>query len=321
MEKFISCDWGSSALRLRVVDAAAGTVLTESATDKGIITISDLWKQKGKNENERIAFYQSFLTELIIFLEKQLNISLENCPVIISGMASSNIGMKELPYKKAPFTANENDLIVYRIVASENFRHRTILISGARTDEDVMRGEETQLIGCLKTGDKADDFFIFPGTHSKHVEVENGVVKDFKTYMTGEFFELLSQKSILLNSVEETAGKLSADNVKSFENGVVDGTHLNILRAAFLVRTNQLFDKLTKQDNYFYLSGLMIGAEIKDLGTVKKQITICGDEKLLQLYKIALSEIGIVNAEYIMAGNAVVAGHCKIYKLYGQEGA
>ncbi len=77
-----------------------------------------------------------------------------------------------------------------------------------------MRGEETQLIGCLKSG-KQDGFFIFPGTHSKHVEVEDGMVKDFKTYMTGEFFELLSQKSILLNSVEENTGELSAGNINA----------------------------------------------------------------------------------------------------------
>lgn len=320
MEKFISCDWGSSTLRLRVVDAATESVLVESVTDRGIITISDLWKKNGENENERIAFYQSFLTEQIILLEKQLNISLENCAVIISGMASSNIGMKELPYKKTPFNANENELGVHKIEATENFSHKTILISGARTDEDVMRGEETQLIGCLKEGEQ-DGFFIFPGTHSKHVEVEEGLIKDVKTYMTGEFFELLSKKSILLNSVEESADILSASKIKSFETGVVDGTHLNILRAAFLVRTNQLFAKLPKQDNYCYLSGLMIGAEIKDVAGVKKQITICGDEKQLQLYKIALSEIGIVNADYVNAGKAVVAGHCKIYKLYGQEGA
>jgi len=321
MEKFISCDWGSSTLRLRVVDAATGTVLAESATGKGIIAVSDLWKKNEINEKERIIFYQSFLTEQIILLEKQLNISLKNYTVIISGMASSNIGMKELSYKKTPFTAHEKELIVHKIESSENFVHTVILISGARTDEDVMRGEETQLIGCLKSDDETDRFFIFPGTHSKHVELEDGMIKDFKTYMTGEFFELLSQKSILLNSVEESPVELNAGNIKRFENGVIDGTHLNILRAAFLVRTNQLFEKLAKQDNYFYLSGLMIGTEIKDLGAVKKQITICSDEKLLQLYKIALSEIGIVNADYVNAGNAVDAGHCKIYKLYGQESA
>jgi 2-dehydro-3-deoxygalactonokinase len=321
MEKFISCDWGSSALRLRVVDATTESVLTESATDKGIVPISDFWKKKGKNENERIAFYQSFLTEQIILLEKQLNTSLENCPVIISGMASSNIGMKELPYKKTPFAANENDLVVHQIESSENFKHEIILISGVRTDDDVMRGEETQLIGCLKASDQQDGFFIFPGTHSKHIELEKGLIKDLKTYMTGEFFELLSKKSILSNTVEENDDLSNADNVKSFEAGVVDGLQLNILRAAFLVRTNQLLAKRSKKENYFYLSGLLIGAEIKDLNLVKKQITVIVDQRLMQFYKIALSKIGVTDAEYINACDAVVAGHCKIYKLYGQEGA
>jgi 2-dehydro-3-deoxygalactonokinase len=225
MEKFISCDWGSSALRLRVVDATTESVLTESSTAEGIITVNNLWKQERKNETERVAFYQKFLTEQIKLIEKQLNTSLQNCCVIISGMASSNIGMKELPYKKVPFTANENDLIVHQIDSSKNFSHEIILISGVRTDEDVMRGEETQLVGCLKAGDKQDGFFIFPGTHSKHVELEEGMVKDVKTYMTGEFFDLLSKNSILSNTVEENADLSNADNLKSFEAGVVDGLH------------------------------------------------------------------------------------------------
>ena len=164
MEKFISCDWGSSVLRLRVVNAATGSVLAELSTGKGIIAIADLWRKGEKKENERTAFYQSFLTGEINLLEKKLNVSLKNCAVIISGMASSNIGMKELPYRKTPF--NTNDLSVHKIEATENFNHKTILISGARTDEDVMRGEETQLIGCLNTG-KQDGFFYFPGNTFK----------------------------------------------------------------------------------------------------------------------------------------------------------
>lgn len=68
-----------------------------------------------------------------------------------------------------------------------------------------MRSEEVQLIGAVE-GQKdsaAETGYIFPGTHFKHIYVQRKQVTDFKTYMTGEYFELLSQKNILRESVEK----------------------------------------------------------------------------------------------------------------------
>lgn len=313
MEKFISCDWGSSTLRLRVIDAVTGSVLAEIVTENGIVSTFNLWSKKGKKEPERILFYQSILSKQINKLGKKLKISLTNMTILISGMASSNLGMKELPYKKIPF--NVNDLIVKRFKAYEKFKHNTFLISGASTDEDVMRGEETQLTGCLQKEDKQDGIFIFPGTHAKHVEVEKGVVKQFKTYMTGEFFELLSKKSILSNAVEENSGELKGGNLKWFKKGVELSRSSSLLHNSFLVRTNYLFRKLTKKENYFFLSGLLIGFEVKELLQVGKQITLAGNKTQLRLYRIALSVIGIEKVNYINADDAVIAGHLKIYKI------
>src|SRR5450432_1404958 len=121
-------------------------------------------------------------------------------------MASSTLGMVELPYKELPFLADGSDLRVETIYANGLFHHDVLLISGARTGDDVMRGEETQLVGCALGAGYAtqagEQVFIFPGTHSKHVVVREGRVIAFKTYMTGEFFELLSKKSILAGDVE-----------------------------------------------------------------------------------------------------------------------
>lgn len=66
-----------------------------------------------------------------------------------------------------------------------------------------MRGEETQLIGCIQDDDQtiSDRMFILPGTHSKHILVRNQQITAFKTYMTGEISDLLSNKSILKNSL------------------------------------------------------------------------------------------------------------------------
>ena len=313
MQKFISCDWGSTALRLRLIDADSVSVLAEKATEDGIIATFNLWKKKRKNKSERLSFYQSILSGQINKLEKQLKYSLLNTPIIISGMASSNMGMKELPYKVIPFITD--DLVVKIIEPSKYFKHKILLVSGVRSDDDVMRGEETKLIGYLAGESKQDGFFIFPGTHSKHVEVEKGLVKGFKTYMTGEFFDLLSKKSILSDAVGKNAGELKSGNSEWFKKGVELSCSSGLLHNSFLVRTNYLLKKISKEKNYFFLSGLLIGFEIKELLQVEKQITLAGNEKQLQLYRIALSAIGIKKVNYINADKALIAGHCKLYKL------
>ncbi len=87
----------------------------------------------------------------------------------------------------------------------KNFRIPYILVSGFQTDTDIMRGEETKLLG-FDIPDDEERIFIFPGTHSKHVFVKNKTGIDFKTYMTGELFNLMSEKSILRSCGSKGSG-------------------------------------------------------------------------------------------------------------------
>src|SRR5947199_855368 len=121
-------------------------------------------------------------------------------PVILSGMASSAIGMEELPYREFPFIWDLMQFPVKKIPVDENFSYPLYVISGFKTEKDVMRGEESLLLGC-DISDDDERIFIFPGTHSKHVFIKNKTGTDFKTYMTGEFFQLLAEKSILRHAV------------------------------------------------------------------------------------------------------------------------
>ncbi len=196
-----------------------------------------------------------------------------------------------------------------------NFRHDVIIISGAKTASDVMRGEEAQLIGCDFNSDE-EHIYIFPGTHSKHVTVKNQKVIDFKTYMTGEFFHLLSNDSILSGSVKENKLSFTGSILKSFEEGVAQSNHDNLLHNAFLVRTNQLFDHYTKEENYFYLSGLLIGTELRELVHRSIPLTVVGNEAMRKYYVAALEKSGINNAKIIDADESLVKGHCKVYNVF-----
>src|SRR5690606_28749987 len=98
---------------------------------------------------------------------------------------------------------------------------------------------ETQLIGCFSSADQhrpEEQLFIFPGTHSKHVIVRKNKITGFKTYLTGELFNLLSEKSILSASVEKDEGLPNKIKLKSFEKGVTESLTQNVLHHVFLVR-------------------------------------------------------------------------------------
>jgi len=316
-EYFLSCDWGTSAFRLRLVNAVDLTIVAEESNDKGIASTFEAWQQTGKQENERLSFYQTIIQESLGLLEQKLNHSLQGTPLILSGMASSTIGMFELPYKDLPFNLDGTDLKVHTIKATDNFKHDILLISGVKSDDDVMRGEEIQIAGCAD-GLMEEQIFIKPGTHSKHIRIKEGKAVAFKTYMTGEFFSVLSKESILSSSIEKVSNLDEEKNKNSFEKGVMDSTSSNILHACFLVRTNNLFNKLDKQQNYCYLSGLLIGTELKEL--INKEtthITLLTNNVLKPYYRAALRTLEIAeDVRTKSVDEAMIKGHAIVYRLH-----
>ena len=309
MDKFLSCDWGTSSLRIRLVSVPELQVLAEERSDEGIAATFNSWKEKNANEENRFEFYLYILKNRIKNLEQHLQSSLKNIPVIISGMASSTIGMMEMPYKSLPFNLDGSDLVTKKINKKAHFPNDIFIISGIRTENDVIRGEETQLAGCASTD---EGLFIFPGTHSKHILVKNGIALDFKTYMTGEFFDLIAGKSILASSV--TKAPFREKSMQAFDEGVRDAD-LNLLHASFLVRTNQIFNRYSKEENYYYLSGLLIGSELKDLKHGDEEnIFLIGTDELCSHYQRALQVIVAGRKiKIISADEATIKGQYKIF--------
>jgi 2-dehydro-3-deoxygalactonokinase len=292
MKNFISCDWGTSSFRLRLIENDTRQVLAESLSAQGIAAVYSLWKEV--DSTNKILFYTNCLLKPIEELEAQVGFTLNDVTMVISGMASSSIGMIELPYKSIPFYIKKATLETHFIPATDLFRHNMIVVSGARSGTDVMRGEETILVGSSIEDTAEEQLFIFPGTHSKHILVQDGLVKNIATYMTGELFDLLRKKSILAASVE--SGGTAASN-PWFIKGVEDSVDNNILNTIFHIRTNQLFGILNKEDNYQYLSGLLIGCELKDLLQKKyATITIVSVGVLQDLYMAAMAALGLQNS-------------------------
>lgn len=305
LKQILSCDWGTTSFRLRLLDVQDKKILAETTGGKGIAAVYQDWQQSRMPELERNNFYRSILQTHIQNFQPHLP---ANIPVIISGMASSSIGMQELPYAELPFDLSKDHLITMKILPDKNCRHDILLVSGLKTAADVMRGEETMLLGCERI--KGDGIFIFPGTHSKHVMAEDGMVNDFKTYMTGEIFDLLANKSVLSKSVKANSDVSSR---QAFADGVKHSAENNLLNVAFHVRTNELFKKYSVEENYHFLSGMMIGYELKEVNVLLKTIVIVCSQPLAGRYQQAMQLLLPANrVMYADADEVLVKAHCKL---------
>jgi 2-dehydro-3-deoxygalactonokinase len=309
---FISCDWGTSAFRLRLVEISSGQVLHEISDSQGIATTYQGFVKsstgKQPTQQERVAYYTQFIHTHLQELSKQLTFPLQGIPIFISGMASSSIGMLELPYASLPFALNGTNAIVHTIAAQPGFPHEIHLLSGLKSSQDVMRGEETQIIGLAATHQIDNAICVFPGTHSKHIQVDNGYITSFRTYMTGELFQTIASHTILQASVEKSnKTTLSDEMMQPYKQGVQAGVELqNILHALFTVRTGDLFKERTKQQNYFYLSGLLIGYELQELAKQPQtHIYLCSSSHLLNFYQAAAEVLQLTNNLTVISGELI----------------
>jgi len=305
----LSCDWGTSSFRLRLLQVSTGEVVAETRAGQGISAVYEEWLAARLPETARLSFYQS---KLLAAIGDIGHIGIINAPIFVSGMASSGLGMQLIPYGQLPFPVSAAKLTREYLPASGGFSHDMYLVSGLMTSKDIMRGEETILAGI----DAGDDAYtvIFPGTHSKHAFVVDNVLVDFTTYMTGEIFGLLANKSILAKSVKAHDGLSRED----FSAGVREGAEGNILHTAFHVRTRQLLDGKSAEDNYDFLSGLLIGQELGYLSGSAGRILLVSGQSLSSRYKIAADLLGLSNRMDIAdADRALVRAHLLLHAKTG----
>lgn len=307
---FISCDWGTSNFRLRVVETATLSIADEHKTDCGIKSLYEKFLKQ--REKEQTQFFADYLKTQILLLPKKY----QNYIIIAAGMASSNIGLFELNYADFPLNTNGKNLIWKHLVFNNNLE--ILLISGAKTNTGMMRGEEIQAVGLeqqLKQYKKG--ILLLPGTHSKHLAYDNGIYTHLKNYMTGELFEILSKKSILVNSVSTTSSTVLE---KHFLEGVRLGLQGQLSASLFSIRAKDLLQTKTKEENYFFLSGLLIGDEISYLEQTTENIFLVAPDPVFSLYKLALKQI--INPKQLILlddkvlENALLLGQKKILLQY-----
>ncbi|SNR54892.1 2-dehydro-3-deoxygalactonokinase [Paracoccus sediminis] len=272
MTALIGIDWGTTSFRAWRM-GPGGEVLDSVTDGPGILAAGAL---PG-------GFAQA--------LQDRLGGWLDGAPIIASGMIASRNGWVETPYLPLPLDAGA--------LANSLTLHDGIhFVTGAVSDPDgpspdVMRGEETEIIGHL-AGGGGDGLFVLPGTHSKWARTEGGTLVSFRTVMTGEVFGALRDHTILGRLIQAGPASPEPGRDDAFRRGVEAGRQDGaLLGRIFSARTLALMDRLPLGHIADYLSGLLIGDEVAHgAQDAAGPVTIIGRGDLAARYQTAFAVLG-----------------------------
>lgn len=282
----IAGDWGTTHLRLHL---CRGATVLDKADGAGIGSLT-------------VSAEATLFAALDAWTRKHGPL-----PIWLAGMVGSRNGWREVPYASCPAGVTELRSALLRFEARG---HSIAIAAGVSCTNplgapDVMRGEETQILGALATHPalgRGRNIIALPGTHTKWALVEDGKLKSFQTSLSGELYALLRDRSTLLKaSAVETN---EAAERRGFEAGLQRSREMRnvpLSHLLFEVRARQLIEGMTHAEASTYLSGLIIGQDVLGAlpwfdGTMRTSaaaVPIIGAPKLAELYAAALAAHGI----------------------------
>lgn len=294
----IAVDWGTSTLRAYRLDNA-GRIGARREAPAGIMTVAA----------------QAFAE----VLEAQLGDWIDDTPIVMSGMIGSRQGWREVPYAECP----SDTATIARLMQHVDWGkgRRAWIAPGLSCRDaagvaDVMRGEETQILGALAELPAGEATICLPGTHSKWVRWRDGKIDGFATAMTGEVFAVLRHHSILGRLMSANA---DTHDPAAFAAGLHRATEPGgLLHHVFAARTRGLFGEIAANALPSYLSGILIGHEIAalapgDSGDNSGVIHLIGAPRLVALYREALAACGrdsrILDSDCVARGLFLLAAH------------
>jgi 2-dehydro-3-deoxygalactonokinase len=275
MKQLLAVDWGTTSLRGALLDGT-GSVTHERSSANGLLNV-----RAG-----------GFAEVLEAEFGDWLRVPGTLC--LMAGMVGSKQGWQEAPYCASPAgLAEVAQHLTWIERTGRQISQRIAVVPGMSCENegvpDVMRGEETQVFGALQLLGMQEGVFVLPGTHSKWVRVQAGRIEGLATFMTGEFYALLRQHSILARTLPAVDDELDG---AAFDEGVALALRRgSLLGTAFSVRTLSLFARKSAQSLPSYLSGLVIGEELRaqSLGGVE-HVVLIGSDTLTQRYARALAQ-------------------------------
>lgn len=264
--RYIAIDWGSTNLRAWLYQ---GEQCLESRQSEAGVT-----RLNGKSPDAVLA-------------EVTLNWRESGTPVVMAGMVGSNVGWKMAPYLPVPaFFSTIGETLTS---VGDNIWIIPGLCVSRDDNKNVMRGEETQLLGARTLSPSS--LYVMPGTHCKWVKADRTQVHDFRTVMTGELHHLLLNHSLIGAGLPPQVSAPGA-----FAAGLERGLNASaVLPQLFEVRASHVLGTLPREQVSEFLSGLLIGAEVasmRDDLTCQQVITIVAGTALSSRYQQAFHAVG-----------------------------
>ncbi|WP_414719334.1 2-dehydro-3-deoxygalactonokinase [Trinickia sp.] len=306
----IGLDWGTTALRAYLFDERGGVIATRASGD-GIMRLP----QPG-------AFDAAFEAACGDWLDMSPSL-----PVIAAGMIGSAQGWREAPYVETP--ADALALVAGIVRVSAACGADIHIVPGVIEHGElpnVMRGEETQIVGALASAaldGETRALVGLPGTHAKWAVVRGERIESFHTFMTGEVYGALREHTILGRTMIEPA----QFDTQAFLRGVAVAQHAHgagLLATIFSTRTLGLTGELEPQQQPDYLSGLLIGHELAGLAALlaSRGVALAGEAPrligsatLCERYRLALTQFGCLRASIVEA-----AAESGLWRLAVQAG-
>ena len=284
---WVAVDWGTSNVRAWAM-TDGDHVLARAASDQGMSTL-------------RPDGYEPALMDMIAPWLGDTSV-----PVVICGMAGSRQGWTEATYASVP--AKPIGTALAHVFTNDPRLDVHILPGLSQANPpDVMRGEETQIAGFLAVNPGFDGVICLPGTHSKWVHVSAQEVVSFRTFLTGEMFDLLSSQSVLRHSM---GAGWDAD---AFDAAVGDALSKPEMLAArlFSIRADGLLNGASGDGARARLSGVLIGAELAGAKPywLGQNVAVIGASGLSDLYAQALRAQGVV-VQNASVADMTLAGLC-----------
>ncbi len=279
----VAVDWGTSSLRAWVL-GPDGAPLAETRSAEGMDVVA-------------AGGFEAVLRARLGELGAALDGLPRPLPVVLCGMVGARQGWREAGYLEVPVPLLEV-ADGATAVAAEGLDARILPGLALRRPErhDVMRGEETQLLGLVLHEPEASGLVCMPGTHCKWVRLASGAVSDFTTVMTGELFALLSRDSILRHTLAGAAAS-GEPEAAGFRSGLAEGLAEPGLLGArlFSIRAGHLLAGIEGTEAADRLSGLLIGAEVGAAlaaAAPDGPIRLVASGRLARLYDAAIRAAG-----------------------------
>ncbi|MCZ2720391.1 2-dehydro-3-deoxygalactonokinase [Marinomonas sp. 15G1-11] len=289
-------DWGTTNFRAFAMNKE-GVLVSKTERPLGLLQVKN----------------NQFSSSLKVVLEGWLG-EYQHLPILMAGMVGSAQGWIDTCYVETPTSINK------LARKSHSFKlpwgAQATIIPGVRYRSplgnfDVMRGEEVQLFGLQTLESKANFVALFPGTHCKHMQINANKLSSFTTFMTGELFSILLNHSILGAGLPK-----QQDSLNAFKKGISESNKKPLTNQLFYTRTHRLFADIDETEVSEYLSGLLIGEELKTLTT--KNIYLVGDNKLCSRYQKAC-QILEIQVSVIDGDDVFLNGMLQIKKALNDE--